>query len=200
MIPASRNAGGGPTATARTLNPCASSSVAAVESVGDDGVRPTTTANAPFTTRRLPRLGSATVASDIFVAGSNGTKVIRFGRSETTVVHGGRANGGIDGILPAVRAASAASPRTCASSKPGAGRTAVTVSSLRVSVPVLSAHRTSWLPPRPRRRGASAERPGVPETVSPTAAARVKVAGSATGIDARTAVRTRGMISASGMA
>jgi cytochrome c553 len=47
------------------------------------------------------------------------------------------------GSWPPSELARAAMPRTCASSNPGNGRTLVTVSSLRVRVPVLSEHNTS---------------------------------------------------------
>ena len=40
--------------------------------------------------------------------------------------------------------------------------------------------------------------PSLPRAFAPSAAARVKVAGSATGMDARTAVSTRGTISSNG--
>ena len=47
--------------------------------------------------------GSAAVASDIFVPGSNGTNLISFGRSEATFLGGGGPDGRIYRILPAVR-------------------------------------------------------------------------------------------------
>ena len=199
MIPASRNAGGGPTATARTLNPCDSSSFAAVESVGDDWTRPATTAKAPFTTRRLAPFASTTVASDIFVAGSNGTNAIPFGRSVATLCAAAARMAASTGSCPPSEPASAASPRTCASSKPARdGRRSPSARCMSACPSCPRTGRPSKRP-RPPRRDASAEHPGVPDDRAPTAAARVKVAGSATGIDARTAVSTSGIISASGM-
>ena len=53
---------------------------------------------------RARRPDPSTVASDIFVAGSNGTNLTSFGASETWLAAGGGANGGIDRILPAIRA------------------------------------------------------------------------------------------------
>ena len=38
-----------------------------------------TAANAPFTARSVPPFASTAVASDIFVAGSNGTNLVSFG-------------------------------------------------------------------------------------------------------------------------
>ena len=66
-------------------------------------------------------------------------------------------------------------------------------------VPVLSAHKTfidAASSTAVRRVGRT---PSLASERAPSAAARVKVAGSATGIDARTAVKTRGRISASGI-
>ena len=200
MSPASLSADGGPTATARTLKPCDSSSFAAVEAVGEGWVRPTTTAKAPFTIRSLPPLGSTAVASDIFVAGSNGTNVVRFGRSEGLLPAAAERMAASTASCPPCELASAANASTWASSKPGSGRTVVTFSSLRVSVPVLSAHRTSMDAASSTAERRVGRTPWRARDRAPTAAARVKVAGSATGIEARTAVSTREMISASGMA
>src|SRR5580704_4003328 len=75
MSPASFIAVGGPAATANTLKPFSSSALAAAAAVDDDCASPITAAQAPFTTRCLP-LGPSTVASDIFVVGSNGTNLI----------------------------------------------------------------------------------------------------------------------------
>jgi hypothetical protein len=74
----------------------------------------------------------------------------------------------------------------------------VTVSAFWVSVPVLSAHKTSIVAASSTAERRVGRTPRFAKTLAPSADARVKVAGSATGIDARTAVRTRGMISASG--
>src|ERR1019366_9082126 len=51
MIPASFSAAGGPTATASTRKPCASSWLAVVDASGDGCARPMTAAKAPFTAR-----------------------------------------------------------------------------------------------------------------------------------------------------
>ena len=103
MIPASFTAVGGPTATASTRKPWASSWVAIVDASGEAWVRPVTAAKAPFTTRTVAPLGSTAVASDIFVAESKGTNLLSFGRSEATALRGGGANGRVHGILPAIR-------------------------------------------------------------------------------------------------
>ena len=76
---------GDPAATASTLKPFPSSSFDAAVASGDGGARPVTAAKAPFTTRCVPRVGSRTVASDIFVAGSNGTNAVIFGASATAL-------------------------------------------------------------------------------------------------------------------
>jgi hypothetical protein len=102
------------------------------------------------------------------------------------------------GSWPPSELASEAMPRTRAASTPGIGRVAATASSFRVSVPVLSAQRTSMLAASStadRRVGRTSTRA---RSRAPTAAARVNVAGRATGIDARTVVRIRGTISADG--
>jgi hypothetical protein len=69
MSPTSFIAAGGPAATASTLKPCPSSSLAAAVVVGDGWARTMTAAKAPFTIRCVPPVESVAVASDIFVAG-----------------------------------------------------------------------------------------------------------------------------------
>src|ERR1700722_14295402 len=123
----------------------------------------------------------------------------QFGRIFDVLAAGGGANSRIHRILAPSELASAASVRICASSKPGMGRTFVTVNALSVSVPVLSAHRTSMLAASSTAERRVGRTPNFANARAPSAPARVKVAGSATGIDANTAVRTKGMISASGI-
>jgi hypothetical protein len=71
----------------------------------------------------------------------------------------------------------------------------VTISAFWVSVPVLSEHRTSVVPASSTAERRVGRTPSFAKDRAPSAAATVKVAGSATGIDARTAVKTRGTIS-----
>ena len=199
MSPASFIAFGGPAATASTLKPFPSSSSEAAVAVGDGWVRPMTAAKAPFTTRCVPPPGSCTVASDIFVPGSNGTNLMILGASEAAFPEAADRMAPSTGSCPPSELASAASARTCVSSKPGMGRTVVTVSAFWVSVPVLSEHKTSIVAASSTAERRVGRTPSFANARAPSADARVKVAGSATGIDARTAVRTRGMISSSGI-
>ena len=158
-----------------------------------------TAAKAPFTIRCGLPVESVAVASDIFFAGSKAANLINRGASETALLAAAARMAPSTGSCPPSELASAASARTCASSKPGIGCTVVTVSALRVSVPVLSAHKTfidAASSTAERRVGRT---PSFAKARAPSAAASVKVAGSATGIDASTAVRTRGMISSSGI-
>ena len=87
-----------------------------------------------------------------------------------------------------------------ASSKPGIGRTLVTESSLRVSVPVLSEHKTSIVAASSTAESRVGRTPSFARARAPSAVARVKVAGNATGIAARTDVSNSGMISLHGIA
>src|SRR5580658_659083 len=64
----------GPAATANTRNPFVSNSFATPGAVGDGLASAPTVANTPLIIRSVPKLGSPTVASDILVAGSKGTK------------------------------------------------------------------------------------------------------------------------------
>jgi hypothetical protein len=107
------------------------------------GARPTTAAKAPLTTRWVPPVDCATVASDIFVAGSNGTNLINRGKSPASLPPAAVRMAPSTGSCPPSELANAASIRTRAASKPGIGRTSVTLSSLRVKVPVLSVHKIS---------------------------------------------------------
>jgi hypothetical protein len=86
-----------------------------------------------------PRLGFVAVASEVFLTGSNGTKAASLGKPVAVLCDAASRMAASTGSWPPSELASAAIPRTCASSKPGNGRTLVTVSSLRVRVPVLSA-------------------------------------------------------------
>ena len=99
------------------------------------------------------------------------------------------------GSEPPSELASAASFKTCASSKPDIGRIAVTSSSLRVSVPVLSAQRTSIDAASSTALKRVSRTPIPASERAPIALASVNVAGRATGIEARTAVRTSATIS-----
>src|ERR1022692_238905 len=164
-IPASFIAAGGPIATASTRKPCASSSFAVLDASGAACVRPATTAKAPFTARTVAPPGSAAVASDIFVPGSNGTNLISFGRSEATFFAAADRMAVSTGSCPPSELARAATPKTCDSSKPDMAWTAVTFSSFCVSVPVLSAHSTSI-------RSDLARRPNSPEQPLPRRAIR----------------------------
>ena len=75
----------------------------------------------------------------------------------------------------------------------------MTFSSLFVNVPVLSAHRTSIAAASSTADNRVDKTPTFASAWAPTAAAKVNVAGSATGIDASTAVSTSGMISTQGI-
>jgi hypothetical protein len=101
---------------------------------------------------------------------------------------------------PPSELASAANPRTCSSLNPGIGRTLVTESSLRVRVPVLSEHSTSMVAASSTAERRVGSTPNFARERAPSAAARVKVAGNATGIAARTEVNNRGIISPHGIA
>ena len=72
----------GPAATAKTLKPCFSSSSAKPVAVGDGALRLATTVKAPLMMRSTPAFASVAVASDVFLAGSNGTNAISCGRSD----------------------------------------------------------------------------------------------------------------------
>ena len=80
-----------------------------------------TTAKAPFTIRCVAPAESVAVASDIFVAGSKGTNLTSFGASETALLAAAARIAPSTGSCPPSELASAASARTCASSKPGMG-------------------------------------------------------------------------------
>ena len=199
MSPASFIAVGGPAATARTRKPFSSSSFAAAAAVADGCARPMTAAKAPFTIRCVPPAASIAVASDIFFAGSKGANLTNFGASEVALRAAAERMAPSTGSCPPSELASAASAKICGSSKPGIARTLVTVSAFWVSVPVLSTHKTSVVPASSTAERRVGRTPILANARAPSAAARVKVAGRATGIDARTAVRTSGIISASGI-
>ena len=158
-----------------------------------------TTAKAPFTIRcGLPggiccrRLGHLR-------RGIEGTNLISLRRVGDCLARGGSADGAIDRVLPAIRTCQRGQRQNVRLVEAGIGRTVVTVSALWVSVPVLSAHKISIVAASSTAERRVGRTPRFAKARAPSAAARVKVAGSATGIDARTAVRTRGMISASGI-
>jgi hypothetical protein len=119
MMPASLTAVSGPTATASTRKPCASSWFAAVDASGGGSVRSAIAAKAPFSTRTVAPLGSTAVASDIFVAESKGTNLPSFGRSDAAFFAAAARMAASTGSCPPSELAKPASPKTCESSKPG---------------------------------------------------------------------------------
>jgi hypothetical protein len=184
MSPASFMAVAVPAATASTLKPFASSSFAAAIAVGDGCARPMTMAEAPFTIRCGRPVESVAVASDIF--------------SEMAFLAAAARMVPSTGSWPPFGTRQRGQRQNVRLVEAGHRRTVVTVNALRVSVPVLSAHKTlidAASSTAERRVGRT---PCFAKARAPSAAARVKVAGSATGIDASTAVRTRGMTSSSG--
>ena len=158
-----------------------------------------TTAKAPFTMRCGLPVESVAVASDIFFAGSNGANLINCGASETALLAAAARMAAIDRILPAIGARQRGQRQNMRFVEAGHRMHVVTVSAFRVSVPVLSAHRTSIDAASSTAERRVGRTPSFARARAPSADASVKVAGSATGIDARTAVRTRGMISSSGI-
>ena len=136
-------------------------------------MRLATTVNAPFTMRSTPPFASVAVASDVFLAGSNGTNVISFGKSDAGL------------FLEAERIAAS---------------TESSESSLRVKVPVLSEHKTSIVAASSTADSRVGRTPSFARDRAPSAAARVNVAGNATGMAARTEVSKSGMISLHGIA
>ncbi len=192
-----------PRATASTRKPRASSSAAAAEAAGTLSARAWTTLNAPLTRRSVAPVASATEASDMRVEGSKGTNASSF--SIDAAGPGGLAAAAAriaasTGSCPPSELASAAMPSTWASSKPGRGCTSVTARALRVSVPVLSAHSTSIVAASSTADSRVGSTSWRASARAPSAAASVKVAGSATGIDASTAVSTSRTASSSGIA
>ena len=119
--PISCIAAGGPAATASTRKPFPSSSVAAADAVGDGAAIATTTVKAPLTMRRVPSFESVTVASDIFVAGSNGLNCESLGGFAETFCLAAERMAASTGSCPPSELASAAMVKTCDSSKPGSG-------------------------------------------------------------------------------
>lgn len=190
---------GGPAATARTRKPWSSRSLAAAAAADDDWTRVATTAKAPFTMRCASPFAPVAVASAIFLAGSNAANLINFGASGTALPAAAARIAPSTGSFPPSELASAASARTCASSNPGSGWTVVTFSAFCVSVPVLSAQRITIDAASSTAERRVGRMPRFASARAPSADARVNVAGSATGMEARIAVRTRGMISSTGM-
>jgi hypothetical protein len=86
ISPASFIAVGVPAATASTLNPFASSSLAVAVAAGEACARPMTTADAPLMIRCGLPVESVAVASDIFLAGSKAANLINRGASETVLL------------------------------------------------------------------------------------------------------------------
>jgi hypothetical protein len=121
-------AAAGPAATASTRKPFPSSSVAAAAAVGDGAAIATTTVKAPLTMRSVPRFESVAVASDIFVAGSNGLNWDSLGGFGETFSAAAERMAASTGSCPPSELARAAIVKTCASSKPGIGWTFVTES------------------------------------------------------------------------
>jgi hypothetical protein len=191
---------GRPAATAKTLKPCFSSSSAKSLAVGTGPVRLITAAKAPLMIRWTPPFASVAVASDVFLAGSNGRNLASFGRSGAGFWEEAERIAASTGSSPPSELARAAIPRMWASSKPTIGLTLVTESSLRVSVPVLSEHKTSIVAASSTAESRVGRTPRFARARAPSAVARVNVAGNATGIAARTDVSKRGMISLHGIA
>ncbi len=190
----------GPAATAKTLKPCFSSSSAKPAAMGDGEASFATTVKAPLRMRSTLPFAPVAVASEVFLAGSNGTNAISFGRSDAGLLVEAERIAASTASSPPSELARAAKPRTWASSNPGSGLTLVTESSLRVSVPVLSAHKTSIVAASSTAVSRVGSTPSFAKDRAPTAAASVNVAGKATGIAARTDVSNSGMISLHGIA
>ena len=205
MSPAIFIAPGAPAATARTRKPCASSSSAILFTSGATApaafacVMGTTALKAPLTMRTVAPVASVALASDVLVAGSKGTNFTSFGKSAAVFLADEARIAASTGSCPPSELVSAASPSTWASSKPDMGRTPVTVSEFCVRVPVLSAQRTSIDAASSTAESLVGRTSSFARAFAPIAAARVKVAGSATGIDARIAVSTSGIISLVGI-
>ena len=141
------------------------------------------------------RPASVAVASDIFVAGSNGMNLISFGRSDGHFFRGGGPNGGIHRILPAVRTRQGSQPQNVRFVEAGHGMNGGYLQLvLRQRAGFIRAQ-DSMLAASSTAESRVGRTPRCARARAPSAAARVKVAGSATGIDARTAVSTRGTIS-----
>ena len=201
ISPARRIAAAVPVATASSLKPFASSSVAAADNSGNwrrkadhCGISslhdPHGAAPAWIHGSRLGRL----------LCGIEGDELNQF-RQLGALARGCGANRCIDRILPAVR--SSLAPQVPASRpRRSSARDGLRSPSIRCASACRSCRRTRhrWLPLRPRPRAASEARPSAPARVRPAQPQRVNVAGSATGIDARIAVSTSGTISASGIA
>ena len=190
----------GPAATAKTRKPCFSSSSAIAAAAGEGAVRATTAVNAPLMIRSELPAGSVAVASEVFLTGSNGTKTASFGKPVAVFCDAASRMAASTGSWPPSELASAAIPRTWASSNPGNGRTLATVSSLRVRVPVLSEHNTSIDAASSTAESRVGNTPCLARARAPIAAARVNVAGNATGMMARTDVSKSGIISVEGIA
>ena len=166
---------------------------------GEGAASPLTTAKAPLTIASGSPRQSSAVASDIFVAGSKAGSLTQLRRVGDALRRRGRANGGVDRVLPALGTRERRQRQHVRLVEAAHRRTSVTVSSLRVSVPVLSAHSTSIVAASSTAERRVGSTPSRARARAPSAAARVNVAGSATGIEASTAVRTSGMISPSGI-
>ena len=109
------------------------------------------------------------------------------------------ANSSIDGILSAVGAGEGGQCEDVSLVESRHGRTVVTVSAFWVSVPVLSEHKTTIDAASSTAERRVGRTPSFARERALIADASVKVAGSATGIDARMAVSTSGMISVTGI-
>ncbi len=198
MKPASANLSGGPAATASTRNPfaCKSSTIDNAFAGGCD--KSEITANAPLATFIVAPFAWSTLASERFSEGSKGTNVTSFGASAMGLCAAAPRIAASTGSCPPSELARAANARTCASSKPGIGRTDITASSLRVSVPVLSEHRMSTPAASSTAERLVGSTPWAASERAPTAAASVNIDGSATGIEERSPTKTRATISAPG--
>ena len=200
MKPSNCIAAGGPAATASTRKPCFSRLSAIAAAAGAGAAMPATTVKAPLTMRAGLPFASVAMASEVFVPGSNGTKLVNFGRSAAGFCAAADRMAASTESWPPSELASAANPRMCASSKPGMGRTLVTKSWLRVSVPVLSEHKTPMVAASSRAVSRVGKTPSLARARAPSAAASVNVAGNATGMAASTDVSSSGIISYHGIA
>ena len=186
MSPASFIAAGGPAATARTLKPFPSSSLAAAVAVGDGWARPMTTAKAPFTTRCVSAVRSCCRRLGHLRRRIERHELDHLRRIGDGLAGGGGANGGIDRVLPAIRAGERSQRQNMRLVEAGHrtnARHRQRVTRQRAGlVGAQDIH---------RRRFVHCGKAGRKNAVlararAPSAEARVKVAGSATGIDAST--------------
>ena len=195
ISPITCSVGAVPIATPSTRNPSASISDAFALAVGDGCAMAMTQARAPLTTQRVTPLSVITVASAIFVFGSKGMNCSRLGIIVKDAWEAAACTAASTGSSPPSELASRAHIRTSDSWWPSSGTTAATVSSLLVNVPVLSTHSTFTEAASSTADNRVGRTPHFPSVCAPITVAKVNVAGSATGTDARIAIRERLAIS-----